>query len=139
MELFFVGLGFSAQDLLLIKLCPIFAVIGGIVHIVLIRDDFSVFPDKPVGLASTGTAFNRLTWMFARLALSYIVGLVFALYLVGALTESPTTIARILAFSVLVGFAAPKLWKSQEKVLTELIEKHLERTLEEYGVKAKEN
>jgi Na+/H+-dicarboxylate symporter len=57
-----------------------------------------------------------------------------ALYFVGALSEGPTTIARVLAFAILFGFAAPKLWISQEKLVANLVEKRMRALIEEYSL-----
>lgn len=125
--------GFSSHDALLLFYCPLFAVIGGIAHTYVLWTDYSKLPDQgSFVLASHRVAFYRIAWLFGRLLLSLIAGLIFSLYLVGALTSTPAATARILAFSILIGYAAPKLWITQETVITEAIENRFKKILKEY-------
>ena len=58
-------------------------------------------------------------WIFARLALSVLTGLVVGLYFVGTFPSSPDGVARIFAMCVFIGYAAPTIWLAKEKwVLT---------------------
>lgn len=54
-----------------------------------------------------------------------VLGLVIALYFVGAITESITSLARILGLCVLLGYQAPHLWLTQERALKKLVDKKL--------------
>lgn len=55
-----------------------------------------------------------------------VLGLVIALYFVGAITESITSLARILGLCVLLGYQAPHLWLTQERALKKLVDKKVE-------------
>lgn len=55
-----------------------------------------------------------------------VLGLVIALYFVGAITESVTSLARILGLCVLLGYQAPILWIAQEKTLKKLIDNKID-------------
>ena len=131
----FQSLGFSEQDLMLLKLCPLFAALGGFVHAYVLIGDYSKLP-KNGRLAKPREALARVAWLTGRLLIAAVAGFVLALYMVGALTDSPTTTARILAFSVLVGYAAPRLWATQESLVNEVLEKKLRSLLEEHGLVA---
>lgn len=124
-------IGFKSQDISLLALCPLFSVIGGFVHMLMLRADFSRIPNSSVGHVSLLSVIERIGWSVSRLLLSAAIGLVFGLYLVGALTESPNTVARILAFSIILGYAAPRLWASQEKIVNEVVDERLRKILKE--------
>jgi len=70
---------------------------------------------------------------FRLLYIGLVLGLVIALYFVGAFTQSITTLARILALCILIGYQAPKIWQLQER----LVESHIENKIEQF-LKAKE-
>ena len=55
-----------------------------------------------------------------------VLGLVIALYFVGAITEHVTSLARILGLCVLLGYQAPSLWLTQERALKRLVDKKVE-------------
>ena len=127
-------LGFSSQDRFLLALCPLAAALGGFVHVWMLKDDYSKLP-KRGGLASPKKAFVMTAWLSGRLILSAVAGLVLALYFVGALTDSPTTVARILAFAILIGYAAPRLWVAQEQIVAKAVEDRMRAILNKHGLK----
>lgn len=63
----------------------------------------------------------RGAWLSMRLLIGGVLGFVFALYFIGALNNEVGTFARIWALSFGVGYAAPKIWAAQDKVLIEKI------------------
>ncbi|MCL1479686.1 MAG: hypothetical protein MH219_20280 [Marinobacter sp.] len=65
----------------------------------------------------------RGAWLGLRLILGAILGLVIGLYFVGAIQETPATFAKIAALSVLAGYAAPKVWAAQDKIVSAKINK----------------
>jgi hypothetical protein len=58
---------------------------------------------------------------FQLLYVGLVLGLVIALYFVGSITESITSIARIFALCILLGYQAPKLWQWQERVVEDAV------------------
>jgi len=130
MELF-SQLGFSAQDVILLKLCPLFSVLGGLVHFVLLDVNFERLPSGG-GWHTRSAVMGRIKWTLGRVFISAVLGIIFALYFVGALTEGPTTVARILAFAVVVGYMAPKLWSTQEKLLLSAMEKRVGELVDQH-------
>lgn len=55
--------------------------------------------------------------------LGAILGLIIGLYFIGAIQETPSTIAKVMALSILLGYAAPKIWEAQDKIVTAKINK----------------
>jgi len=62
--------------------------------------------------------------------LGAILGLVVALYFIGAVHENTTTLAKLAALSILLGFAAPKLWVAQERIIVGQAMKRLNQMLD---------
>ncbi|MGR0482477.1 MAG: hypothetical protein ACTFAL_14040 [Candidatus Electronema sp. V4] len=131
MNFFINALGFSQQEILLLFLCPVFAVIGGMIHFYVLWGDYSKLPEE-VYFNNMKEILGRVAWLIGRLLLAGTAGLVFSLYLVGALTPAPATTARILACSILIGYAAPRFWVTQEKVIAKVIETNIRKIVEEY-------
>jgi hypothetical protein len=125
LESFLLELGFSKQDIWMLLLCPLCSVFGSIINIFSIDMDLN----EPLNKGNCTKGFENnifyWEWFFRRIFIGMITGLIIALYFVGALTSSSTTIARILAFSILIGYASPKFWIAQEKILISLIESRL--------------
>ncbi len=124
-----IELGFSKYDILLIQICPLSAVIGGLARFVVLDTNFGRLPARG-GFYPVMTVFGRLKWVLAHVFVSAVLGLVFAFYFVGSVTEAPSTIAKLAAFSVLLGYAAPRLWESQEKIVMNVVERKLKELLE---------
>ena len=97
--------GFSELDWFMVQYCPLFSVLGSIVHILVIY----------LHLNSRSVIMPRLTvkWCVSRMIVGYVLGLVYALSLTGALVNSPTIVARLIGFSIITGFVAPKLWNDR--------------------------
>ena len=64
-----------------------------------------------------------MKWCAYRLFIGCALGLVVGLYFVGSLNENPTSLARVLALAVFIGYAAPKLWSLQERHLLRHVDK----------------
>lgn len=116
---FLNSIGFKNQDYALILLCPIFSAIGSLVSIVMEKyvqnDAYNIFnTSKIVG----------------RLFVGSVLGLVLSLYLIGAISEGRSTIPRILALSILIGYSAPRIWFIQKKAVEAVAEKRIEKLLE---------
>lgn len=126
MQEFLIELGFKKYDLALLILCPLGAMIGSFAHALLLTTDPHSVP-KP-----GSTQFNslldmcgRAAWLCFRLCLGAILGLIVGLYFIGALQENVATLAKVVALSILLGFAAPRVWTSQEKIIAEVAEQRL--------------
>ena len=59
--------------------------------------------------------------MIAGMAL----GLVVSLYFFGAITQDVTSLARVVGLCILLGYQAPNIWKAQEKVISDIVDKKL--------------
>jgi len=122
---FLSQLGFSSFDFALIILCPIGSIIGSLAQVIQI----TIHPYKPPNeegiqyIASKDLQDARGVWIALRLMLGGILGLVVGLYFVGAIHENAPTLTKIIALSILMGYAAPKIWVTQEKILMEKLEK----------------
>ena len=131
MREYLVELGFKQYDIALLLLCPLGAVLGSIAHVLL----QVMNPNRPPRLGSmrivSAADVGRYAWIAGRLALGAILGLVIALYFIGALQENLTTLAKIVALSVLLGSAAPRLWIMQEKLVTDKAQEFLRQLLSE--------
>jgi hypothetical protein len=125
---FLYDIGFSKQDIMLIILCPLSSMIGGLVHFLVLETDFSKMPGRAF-LGQKEDVLGRVKWIIGRLIISSVLGLVIGLYFVGALVEGPTIVARIIAFSIFVGYAAHKVWVSSDKVIAKIIEDKIKETL----------
>lgn len=126
---FLTELGFKKYDLALLLFCPAGAVLGSFAHAMLT----SINPDQPprdeqrIRVASPRLAAARGSWLVLRLSLGAILGLVIALYFIGALQENLTTLAKIIALSILLGYGAPKIWVAQERLLLDRVRDLVER------------
>jgi hypothetical protein len=66
-----------------------------------------------------------------RLAfIGLVLGFVVSLYFVGAITDNITSIARIFALCILLGYQAPQIWALQENIFKEAVEKKLRQMTE---------
>lgn len=115
-------LGLSRLDIVLLVLCPLFSTLGSFVHFCLLESDFSSVPAQnkaPIDFRGHMALFE---WLLRRMFVGGVAGLALALFFVGSLVDSGATVAKVLAGSILVGYAAPKLWFTQEKLLMSIIE-----------------
>jgi len=108
------SLGFSQVDLLLLAFSPICAGIGSTVNGMLTEMNPSRLP-RAGRIRSHLEALAFLKWCSYRLFIGCALGLVVGLYFVGSLNDSPTSLARVLALAVILGYGAPKLWQLQEQ------------------------
>lgn len=130
MHEFLVDLGLKKYDVALLVLCPCAAMLGSFAHVILQMINPQRMPTQGnTRILGHLDAFGRMVWTMLRLALGAILGLVIALYFIGALQENISTLAKIIALSVLIGYAAPKLWLAQEKLVIGQTLKHLESVL----------
>jgi hypothetical protein len=130
-------LGFSQFDVALIILCPIGGVIGSFAYAIVDSIDPTNSPKKEdqVVFNSKGLQEHRGAWLGLRCTLGAILGLVIGLYFIGAIQENPTTIAKILALSILAGYVAPKVWTAQDKI----VDAKLKKIIAESDVDKKHN
>jgi hypothetical protein len=137
---FLMELGFQKYDLALLILCPLGAVVGSYAHAILQLINPHRMP-RPgtTRFLSNKDALGRVAWWVFRLTLGAILGLVVALYFIGALQENLTTLAKIVALSILLGFAAPKLWLVQERVVVERATNLLSDLLSQQSSPRREN
>jgi hypothetical protein len=129
---FMESFGFTSQDILFLFYCSAFAALGGMANVCVLWADYSKLPDEgSFIIANLRVACIRIFWIFIRVQLSCVVGLIFSLFLVGALNSNSATTARIFALSILIGYAAPKLLVTQEALISEAVENKLRKILQE--------
>lgn len=58
-----------------------------------------------------------------------VLGFVVALYFIGAVSDHLTSLARILALCILLGYQAPSLWRTQERILSTIVEEKVKAIL----------
>lgn len=63
-----------------------------------------------------------------------VLGLVIALYFVGAITNDVTSLTRVLGLCVLLGYQAPNIWLTQEKAIKKALDKKIESVLNKSGL-----
>lgn len=104
---------------MLLTFCPVGAVLGSLAHAITISINLKKLPrnEEDIKIASKELQEKRGAWLGLRLFLGAILGLVLGLYFVGAIQENPATLAKIIALSIIAGYAAPKIWESQEKII----------------------
>lgn len=118
-------------DVWLIFLSPICSILGSLAHMCLIE----INPNKMPGRGHTHVvcfidAMGRFKWIVYRLFVGAVLGLLFAFYFVGAIAENATTLFKLLAFAILVGYSAPRLWFMQEKILMEQIDSKIRTAID---------
>jgi hypothetical protein len=144
------GAGITMIDLLLICLCPLCAMMGTLVSSILknYHTPLEFRPAKKLPIHLHGKKDEELTeaekleryneerrmdfnmgahymrssqqkWL---LVAGLILGFVVSLYFVGAITHSTASLARVLGLCVLLGYQAPNIWFSQEKVIKKLVD-----------------
>lgn len=98
--------------------CPIAASIGGFAHILILHSRYDRIP-RPGSyiLLPKNEAKFRGAWMLFRLMLSAIIGLLAALYFMGAVKEDVATFGKLLAVSMIIGYSAPRIWAMQEEIV----------------------
>jgi ABC-type Fe3+ transport system permease subunit len=118
-------LGFSPYDAALIVICPVGAILGSFAQAIVQTIDLKGPPKKESDMTYASPALQVLrgAWLGLRLALGAILGLVIGLYFVGAIQENPATVAKIAALSIMAGYAAPKVWVSQDRIVSAKISK----------------
>ena len=124
-------LGLSTQDVLLLVLCPICAAIGSLVHWAILE----INPMKRSAGGSLRTFLElgaHIKWIILRVFIGSVIGLVLALYFMGTINEGINSMARILAFAVLLGYSAPRFWKVQEELIVSTIEKKVREALQKH-------
>jgi len=112
----------SMLDVILLTFCPIAAALGMIVALILKRD---VFEEH---LSNIKRILKALGFVFSGL----ILGLVIALFFVGSITPELTSVSRVLALSILLGYQAPSIWFSQEKIISKIIDKKVRDLVEQH-------
>jgi len=117
-------------DMWLIILSPICAVIGSVTHMCLIEMNPHKMPGRgQTILLNRIDVLGRLKWVISRLVIGGVLGLLFAFYFVGAINENSTSLFKLLAFAILVGYSAPRLWFMQEKILLDQIDSKIRAAL----------
>ena len=119
------NIALTAVDLSLILLCPFCAALGVLVsHIVKNRG--------PRSQGSNIAKFPaRVRTLAGNLFLGLVLGLVVALFFVGAITGEVTSLARVLALTILLGYQAQHVWARQERAFKQVVDEQMEAASKE--------
>jgi hypothetical protein len=98
------GIETNTIDLALIALCPIFACFGVLVSS-LLKSKHAISNNNIIKRFFTGVYAN-----IAHLFIGLVVGLVIALFFVGAINNDISSLARVLVLTVFLGYHAPLIW-----------------------------
>ncbi len=128
------SIGLKGHDLALLILCPAGAALGSYAHAILQM----INPHQMPGVGGTVPlsfvdGMGRFAWTIFRISLGGILGLVVALYFIGSIQENISTVSKIVALSILLGYSAPKLWLSQERIILKQSEKFLDTQLDQHS------
>ncbi|PKF76725.1 hypothetical protein CW749_25980 [Vibrio sp. vnigr-6D03] len=112
-------LGITFFDIALLILCPIGGVIGSFAYAIMDSIDPLNSPkdESKTKVASEALQEKRGIWLGLRCTLGLILGLVVSLYFIGSIQENISTVAKIVALSIVSGYAAPKIWAAQEIIV----------------------
>jgi hypothetical protein len=118
---------FGAYNTALLILCPLGSIIGSLAHAIVITISLDSLPNEEgkIYFASKDLQKARSLWLFLRLGLGAILGLVLGLYFIGAIQETPSTLAKVVALSILAGYVAPKVWLAQDEIFALQLERFL--------------
>ena len=105
-ELIFIGLG--VYDIILLVFCPFASALG-----MAVSSEMKKMHEE--------TANKKTPNLIVGLAL----GLVVSLYFIGSIQNSISAVSRLLAFCILLGYQAPNICFSQERVIKKVIDKRL--------------
>ncbi|MDW1827888.1 hypothetical protein R7P67_22950 [Vibrio sp. Vb0937] len=112
-------LGISYFDLALLLFCPVGGVMGSFAFAIMDSIDPLNSPkdENKINFASEQLQEKRGIWLCLRCALGFILGVVVSLYFIGSIQPDVATVAKIVALSVVAGYAAPKIWAAQEIIV----------------------
>lgn len=116
-------LGMTNFDLALLLLCPFGGVIGSFAFAIMDSIDPTNSPkdENNADIASKKLQEKRGIWLSLRCLLGAILGLVISLYFLGSIQQNISTVAKIVALSIIAGYAAPRIWVVQETLIEEKI------------------
>ncbi|EKY4193728.1 hypothetical protein RCQ53_000968 [Vibrio harveyi] len=111
--------GITYFDLALLILCPIGGVMGSFAFAIMDSIDPLNSPKDEVSLifASAQLQEKRDVWLGLRCTLGFILGVVVSLYFLGSIQPNIATVAKIMALSIVAGYAAPKVWAAHEIIV----------------------
>ncbi len=129
-------------DVLLLFLGPLCGLLGGAVarHIHFV-DFLKAHSDKVISESTSDIERtplkirNSAVHMFRNEAgpnpgmVGAVLGFVVALYFIGAVSDHLTSLARILALCILLGYQAPSLWRTQERIVSNIVEEKVKAIL----------
>ncbi|WP_345986908.1 hypothetical protein WCX18_06950 [Sulfurimonas sp. HSL1-2] len=123
------SLGLTSYDIALLVGCPIGAVIGSLAQAIVKSIDLEGPPtnEDDMKIASKELQELRGTWLYLRMVLGGILGIVLGLYFIGSIQPSAATVAKIIALSIIAGYAAPKVWEAQERIVEAKLKKIADR------------
>lgn len=118
-------LGMTNFDVALLLLCPFGGVIGSFAFAIMDSIDPTSSPkdENNADIASKKLQEKRGIWLSLRCLLGAILGLVISLYFLGSIQHNISTVAKIVALSIIAGYAAPRIWVVQEALIEEKIKR----------------
>lgn len=123
--LVFDSLGLTSHDIALLVFCPLGGIVGSFAQAIVKTIDLEGPPTKEGDMHRASRELSELrgAWLTLRCALGGILGLVLGLYFVGALQPTSATAAKVIALSIIAGYAAPKVWEAQGKIVEAKLKK----------------
>ncbi|MFQ2735054.1 MULTISPECIES: hypothetical protein [Aeromonas] len=120
-------LGMTNFDVALLLLCPFGGVIGSFAFAIMDSIDPTSSPkdENNADIASKKLQEKRGIWLSLRCLLGAILGLVISLYFLGSIQHNISTVAKIVALSIIAGYAAPRIWVVQEALIEEKIKRFI--------------
>ncbi|MDX7690278.1 hypothetical protein SJU67_00465 [Aeromonas caviae] len=120
-------LGMTNFDVALLLLCPFGGVIGSFAFAIMDSIDPTSSPkdENNADIASKKLQEKRGIWLSLRCLLGAILGLVISLYFLGSIQHNISTVAKIVAPSIIAGYAAPRIWVVQEALIEEKIKRFI--------------
>ncbi|MFM5651080.1 hypothetical protein ACET76_02365 [Aeromonas caviae] len=120
-------LGMTNFDVALLLLCPFGGVIGSFAFAIMDSIDPTSSPkdENNADIASKKLQEKRGIWLSLRCLLGAILGLVISLYFLGSIQHNISTVAKIVALSIIAGYAAPRIWVVQEALIEEKIKRYI--------------
>lgn len=104
------------------------AAIGGFIKSLVISYNFDVphHLQEKFESKSWPAAFSNI---IARFLIGALSGLMYAIFMVSAIKMEQGAIAKLIVVSVVVGYLAPDLWKTQEKRMLDRLSRGLEESV----------
>jgi hypothetical protein len=130
------AIGFNQHDQSILASCAFFSIIGSFAHAFAADTDLKNIPkleytsksDKNNDVIQTKFSYRqRMSWIIARIAIGFVVGLSVGLFYFGAMDISKVSVAHLLLMSIIMGYITPQIIEFVEKKSDQIVEKELSK------------